>query len=72
MNDKVYFTTRVSEMSDTNPTQVRHEQYECDMSARRTTRVRHRYYTNDTSATRVKNFDNGTSETYFHTPIFTM
>ena len=68
MNDQVYFTIRVSEMSDTNPTQVRHEQHECDTSARRTTRVRHKYYTNDTSATRVKNFDNGTSENIFSHP----
>ena len=38
--DLVYFTTRVSDTSDT--------------SATRTTRVRHEYDTNDTSATRVR------------------
>ena len=52
----VYFRTRVTDTSDTNP------------RATRTTRVRQECYMNDTSVTQAKifDFDNDSSENIFH------
>ena len=67
IDDLVYFTTRVPNISDTS-----------DTSATRTPRVRHGYYTNDTSAARATRLRHKCKilifiitrvKTYFHTPI---
>ena len=79
--DQVYFTTRVTDTSNTSATRVRRKQCKCNMSEKRATPMQHEWHECDasatrttralhecgTSATRVKNFDfgNNTSENIF-------
>ena len=55
--------------SNLNVATVRHKRHEWDTSEKWVLHERHEYYLNDTSATRVKNFDNHSSENMFSHPF---
>ena len=50
-DDLVYFTTRVSDTSDTSATSVRYERRQCDANATRATQVHYKRHKCNKSAT---------------------